>query len=148
MSIKLFPPFHYVYVSVAKSFIITKVKIDINSWADMNRYKTQGFGENLIGYSQFGLKGHNGEDYAVELGNDIYSTHAGTITQVSQDDSLGWGVEVTNMVNNFKTRYWHMKKGSILVKVGEIVGINDKLGEVNNTGYSFGNHLHFDLQAD
>lgn len=43
------------------------------------------------------------------------------------------------------TRYLHMLKDSVCVKVGDTVKKGDKLGIMGNTGYSFGKHLHFDV---
>lgn len=47
--------------------------------------------------------------------------------------------------NGIYTRYLHMVNGSICVKVGQKVKAGDKLGVEGNTGYSFGTHLHFDV---
>lgn len=40
----------------------------------------------------------------------------------------------------------HMKKGSIVVKVGDKVVKGQKLGQLGNSGDSFGAHLHIQLQ--
>lgn len=47
--------------------------------------------------------------------------------------------------NGLYTRYLHMVKNSICVNVGDTVKAGDKLGIEGNTGYSFGTHLHFDV---
>ncbi len=43
-----------------------------------------------------------------------------------------------------KLRYWHLK--SFSVKVGDHVEVGQQIGVSDNTGYSSGNHLHFELQ--
>lgn len=43
------------------------------------------------------------------------------------------------------SRYLHLVKGSIKVKVGQKVKAGALLGKEGNTGYSYGTHLHFDI---
>ena len=43
------------------------------------------------------------------------------------------------------SRYLHLVKGSIKVKVGQKVKTGTVLGMEGNTGYSYGTHLHFDI---
>lgn len=43
------------------------------------------------------------------------------------------------------TRYWHLKKGSVVVKKGQEVKQGDKLGTRGKTGISTGTHLHFEI---
>lgn len=47
--------------------------------------------------------------------------------------------------NGYYSRYLHMVNNSICVKVGQKVKAGDNLGVEGNTGYSFGAHLHFDV---
>lgn len=43
------------------------------------------------------------------------------------------------------SRYLHLVKGSVKVKVGQKVKAGTVLGTEGNTGYSYGTHLHFDV---
>jgi len=43
------------------------------------------------------------------------------------------------------TRSCHLLKGSVIVKVGDMVKQGQQVAKMNNSGYSFGNHNHFEL---
>lgn len=108
---------------------------------------TQRFGEHPEDYAQFGFKGHNGIDLAPYWGyrgSDIVimDVDAGTITWAG-DDGYGMGnhVEITHPWGI--TKYGHMVKGSLKVKVGDKVVAGSPLGIMGNTGNSSGVHLHF-----
>jgi murein DD-endopeptidase MepM/ murein hydrolase activator NlpD len=45
----------------------------------------------------------------------------------------------------WRTRYWHMLSGSVVVEVGQAVACGDTLGQVGSSGYSSQPHLHFEL---
>lgn len=47
--------------------------------------------------------------------------------------------------NGWVTRYMHMVKGSVTVKVGQRVKKGQVLGHMGATGNATGNHLHFDI---
>lgn len=47
---------------------------------------------------------------------------------------------------DMKTVYWHIKKGSALVKVGENVSCGQKLAEIGSSGTSTAPHLHFSVE--
>lgn len=49
--------------------------------------------------------------------------------------------------NNTYTIYCHMKKGSVKVKVGDIVEIGQELGTKGSTGWSTGPHLHYGVNT-
>lgn len=96
---------------------------------------------------------HNGVDLVSSSGKDlsIIAIEGGTI--VSAVDGIN-GYDEYNSCGNFVkirhtdgkfTRYLHMLKDSVCVKVGEKVKKGEKLGIMGNTGYSFGKHLHFDV---
>ena len=48
--------------------------------------------------------------------------------------------------NGYRTLYWHMKKHSVAVQVGQSVLAGTPLGKVGSSGHSMQPHLHFELQ--
>jgi hypothetical protein len=45
------------------------------------------------------------------------------------------------------TKYWHLKKGSVAVKVGQAVACGALLGQVGSSGESAAPHLHFEVAS-
>lgn len=116
----------------------------------------QRFGENqLAAYKEIlKLAGHNGLDMRAVDGTPVYATHDGEITFAGEDGSAGLGVvirtleqfEYNGQPTHFKSIYWHLKRGSIIVTVNQKVKKGEKIGEADNTGMSTGSHLHFGLK--
>ncbi|MDO8994877.1 MAG: M23 family metallopeptidase, partial [Daejeonella sp.] len=48
--------------------------------------------------------------------------------------------------NNLETLYGHLSK--INVKVGQTVNTGQIVGQVGSTGYSTGNHLHYEVRKN
>lgn len=116
---------------------------------------TQGFGlENtnkalLSAYMKYGLKGHNGIDFALWYKEPIFwdVDTIGKVIEAKADNSGGMGVTIISRDKDgtyYKHRFWHLirfacKTGDYL-ESGEIIGYGD------STGFSTGNHLHRDLK--
>lgn len=103
-------------------------------------------------YSHFGMSGHNGTDLQAGVQN-VYAACDGVVVekQTVPARGLGLGILTNEPVNLgvhgthfFKVRYWHLK--SFNVEVGQSVRAGDLIGVSNNTGYSSGDHLHFEGQ--
>lgn len=89
--------------------------------------------------------GHNGLDIGAPHGTPIVAAQSGTVLNASYHDS--WGNNVLIYHNGtYSTRYAHMS--SMAVSVGETVSQGQVIGYVGDTGYSFGDHLHFEVYQD
>jgi murein DD-endopeptidase MepM/ murein hydrolase activator NlpD len=101
-------------------------------------------------YAKFGMAGHNGTD--LRAGEQtVYAACAGTVIekQLIASRGLGLGIITDGPVSLdqagqsfIKIRYWHLK--SFNVEVGQHVEVGDPIGVSDNTGYSSGDHLHFE----
>jgi murein DD-endopeptidase MepM/ murein hydrolase activator NlpD/lysophospholipase L1-like esterase len=92
--------------------------------------------------------GHSGIDIGAPRGSKIVAADGGTVELARNSDPGGFGVAVIiKHGNGFWTLYAHMIEGSVAVRQGEKVDQGQKLGEVNNTGSSRGDHLHFNIQG-
>ncbi|MFO1003892.1 MAG: peptidoglycan DD-metalloendopeptidase family protein [Planctomycetaceae bacterium] len=52
---------------------------------------------------------------------------------------------ILNLGNNWRAKYWHLRKDSVSVKVGDSIAAGDFLGWTGSSGFSTGPHVHFEL---
>lgn len=64
------------------------------------------------------------------------------------DTSNPGNIVVIDHGNGYETRYYHLQYKSVKVKVGDKVKAEQALGEMGNTGYSFGGHLHLEVRLN
>ena len=103
----------------------------------------------LPGYSYitdtFG-NGHYGLDVGAPRGTPIVASRSGTVMIANSTDEWGnsWGYHVSIYHDGtYSTLYAHMSE--VAVTSGQWVDKGQVIGYVGNTGYSFGNHLHFEI---
>jgi murein DD-endopeptidase MepM/ murein hydrolase activator NlpD len=82
---------------------------------------------------------HNGIDLAASEGTRVKAAAAGKVIATGFDNTNGNYVKIKHLRNS--TFYGHLSK--ITVRKNQIVVKGQKIGEVGNTGYSFGPHVHF-----
>lgn len=90
-------------------------------------------------YAQFGILGHNGEDYGMPVGTPILSPHHGVVKEAQFDSGYGNYVKIEDESQGSVLA--HLSK--IEVTVGQVVGEGQKIGLSGNTGNSTGPHLHW-----
>ena len=98
-----------------------------------------------FGYRTFDNSFHNGLDLAAAAGTPTYAAASGRVLYACWSDSAGNWV-VIDHGNGFVTKYMHHT--ALCVSAGEYVSQGQQIGTVGNTGYSFGAHLHFQIELN
>ena len=85
---------------------------------------------------------HSGLDLAAPAGTPVRSVGAGTVTFAGLVGGYGNLVVVDH--GEVETAYAHLSAVSVAVR--ERVSVGAVVGRVGSTGYSTGNHLHFEVR--
>ncbi|MBS2211924.1 M23 family metallopeptidase [Carboxylicivirga mesophila] len=107
---------------------------------------------------------HEGVDYVHENKEQphvyVHSIGAGEVVYVregcpesslfahnnySRECGAGWGNHVVIKHGSIYSRYAHLRKGTVQVKVGDVVFGEQLIGEMGNSGRSELRHLHFEV---
>ncbi len=89
---------------------------------------------------------HAGQDIAAAEGTPIVAPRGGTISWVGyQAEGAGHYVVLDADGEPYDYAFMHLQSGSTKVRKGQRVATGQRLGNVGNTGRSFGAHLHFEM---
>lgn len=88
---------------------------------------------------------HGGIDLTAPEGTAYKAVHGGTVKVASWWGGFGNTV-VIDHGNGIETIYAHSSR--VLVKVGQTVNAGDVIGEIGNTGHSYGAHLHLEMHVN
>ena len=89
---------------------------------------------------------HQGQDLAAAEGTPIVAPRGGVVKAMGYQASGGGHYVVLDGAGEDRDYvFMHMRTGSVAVTKGQTVALGRKLGEVGNTGRSFGAHLHFEI---
>ena len=93
-------------------------------------------------------------DFQMDIGTKIYAARDGIVIQTKDDSNkhgfakkfakYGNHITILHDDGTFAT-YYHLKKGGVMVHVGQRVFRGEPIGYSGNTGYSSGPHLHFEV---
>ena len=88
---------------------------------------------------------HKGADIVAPAGTPIIAADSGKIEYAGwHNHPYGYGnYVIIDHGNGWKTLYGHMS--AFAVSTGDAVKAGQVIGYVGNTGYSFGNHCHFEM---
>jgi len=88
------------------------------------------------------LRFHKGLDLAAPTGTDVRAALAGEVIYAGYQPGFGNTV-VMKHPDGLQTRYAHL--ASTGVRKGDLIGAEEVLGSVGNSGHSTGPHLHFEV---
>lgn len=115
--------------------------------------------------------GHDGSDYMLDGGFtamddgsvEIVAAAEGTVIETEDGnydrchatvdgiDCDGYPMAANYVIvehtGGYRSKYWHMRSGSVAVEVGQAVRCGEVLGLVGSSGYSSAPHLHFELEG-
>ncbi len=89
---------------------------------------------------------HNGIDMAAPVGTNIYACKSGTVSTVTNMDSVYGNYVIIAHGGGMTSLYAHMSR--ILVSKGQKVGAGYVIGLVGATGMATGPHLHFEIRLN
>lgn len=119
-------------------------------WPVDSHRVNQFFGENPESYHPFGLAGHEGLDLFALSGANVYAAAGGVVTQASHPEGHPYGLQVRIRHEAqgvvYHTIYAHLSE--VFVRVDQKVVAGERIGLADNTGNSFGSHLHLTLKIE
>ncbi|WP_300267041.1 peptidoglycan DD-metalloendopeptidase family protein [Microbacterium sp.] len=102
----------------------------------------------------FGMRSgrmHEGIDLVPGAGAPVQSIADGTVRIATEaGGNYGVTVYIDHVIDGqvITSHYSHMQYGSLRVVAGQEVKVGDIIGNVGNTGRSYGAHMHFELIVD
>lgn len=129
------PFYHASGASVATSLLKTPVD---------GAFLTSGFGNRRDPFSGY-TRHHKGTDFGAPKGTPIYAAGDGIVQKMATVED-GYGNYVTIRHDaRYRSLYAHMSAFAKNIKPGSHVKQGDIIGYVGTTGYSTGNHLHYEV---
>ena len=101
---------------------------------------TQQFGVNPLDYRRYGLPGHNGLDFGVPTGTQLYAPADGVIVELSFDVG-GYGLYIKLRCAQADWLYAHLSDTGSTAPGDEVVAATP-IARSGNTGNSTGPHVH------
>lgn len=98
-------------------------------------------GRTIFGKQEY----HKGVDIPGAKGTPVMAGASGTVIFAGYEGDYGYLVQLDHG-DGMVSYYAHLSR--ICVEQGDTVGQADKIGEIGSTGYSTGNHLHFEIRID
>ena len=87
---------------------------------------------------------HNGTDFAVPVGTNVYATGDGVVIRAGYHPAAGNYIVIKHG-RKYTTRFLHLSK--ILVRKGQRVEMGKLIAKSGNTGRSTGAHLHYEFHV-
>ena len=117
-------------------------------WPTQFKVVTQAFGINSQWYEPYGLPGHEGIDMRAPAGSDIYAVWSGVVSRAGNHPAYGNHIRLSHTIRGieYESIYAHFDNKIPLHQVGDPIQRGQLIGFADNTGNSYGSHLHFSLK--
>ncbi|WP_051369082.1 peptidoglycan DD-metalloendopeptidase family protein [Psychromonas arctica] len=90
------------------------------------------------------VRPHNGTDFAVGVGTNVYAVGDGVVLRAGYHPAAGNYIVIKHG-RKYTTRFLHLSK--ILVRKGQRIEMGKLIGKSGNTGRSTGPHLHYEFHV-
>jgi pyruvate/2-oxoglutarate dehydrogenase complex dihydrolipoamide acyltransferase (E2) component len=88
--------------------------------------------------------GHNGLDFELTAGNEVFACDSGTVIQSGVNGDFGTSITVQHSWG--QSIYGHLQETK--VKEGDEIQVNKVIGLSGSSGAAFGEHLHFAIKPN
>jgi ribosomal protein S25 len=95
-------------------------------------------------FQEWGIVGHNGLDFGLSAGNEVFACDSGKVIQAG--DNGDFGTSVTILHSWGQSIYGHLQETK--VKENDEVKVNQVIGLSGSSGAAFGEHLHFAIKPN
>jgi len=95
-------------------------------------------------FSEWGIVGHNGLDFGMSTGTEVFSCDSGKV--ILSGDNGDFGTSITIQHSWGQSLYAHLSETK--VKVDDEVQQNKVIGLSGSSGAAFGEHLHFAIKPN
>jgi len=95
-------------------------------------------------FQEWGIVGHNGLDFGLTAGNEVFACDSGKVIQ--SGDNGDFGTSITIQHSWGQSIYAHLQETK--VKENDEVKVNQVIGLSGSSGAAFGEHLHFAIKPN
>lgn len=96
--------------------------------------------------SLYGPQGHKGIDVRAYHGQEVYCAQRGVVGGVDTNPRSGLDVRIETVIEGKKYRHIYEHLLGYQPRLGDKIETGQLIGWADNTGFSAGDHLHFELQ--
>lgn len=95
----------------------------------------------------YGAGGHGGLDLRATHGQEVFACATGTVYSIDTQPRSGLDVRIESEENGVRFRHIYEHLLGYQPKIGDYIRVGQLIGWADNTGYSSGDHLHFQLEV-
>ena len=95
-------------------------------------------------FQEWGIVGHNGLDFGLSAGNEVFACDSGKVIQSGSNGDFGNSVTIQHSWG--QSIYGHLQETK--ANEGEEIGVNKVIGLSGSSCTAFGEHLHFAIKPN